>query len=906
MFDVRGEEKPNGWLQTVLIGWVARVERNPRRTLVLCFSTALICLVYSFLRLGFKTGREDLVHPKEAYYQHWKTLEREFGGESDIIVIVDGSDRARMQSAIETMARELRAHPDCFDRVCHKVDSTRLKAKGLYQLDLDELQSIERSLEPLRPLLAGGWSFFSVENILRAAKFRLTATPVRQPLDENGRQIIESSTRTLESFESMLAGGAYQSPWKSMIRHPAMGKDESEYFFSPNGKIVYLQARPLRDESSFTGTAQPVKVARQLLARVQSMYPDLNFGITGMPVLEADEMTAAQETSSKSTMWSLIGVVILFVLFFQALRHPAYAMTALLLAGCWTLGWATLTVGHLNILSSSFLVTLVGLGIDYGIMWFSRYEAFRAKGVSVEEASQRTVMTIGPGIVVGSITTALAFLSTLWSNFLGLREMGWIAGGGIFFCLFGALTVIPAFLALRPATRLKPTKEGSDDRVAIPWLTRHPEWVMASGALVVVICAWNARRVDIDYNLLHMQAAGTPAVEWEKRLIAETGSSAWYALSIAQDPDQARDLRKKFESLPQVGKVVEIASLIPADQDKKTPIIKAIHELTHRLPNASELASLGTGRSSSLLDQLKDAGRGEPRSPSDQILVDRWLHAMSAAKSRLEGIAAGQRDQVLGQFERRAVLDLLSQLKELRDVSTPQPVTAEDLPPTLVERFRGVSGHWLVQVFAGQSVWDLEPLRDFCKAVATVDPKATGKPVLSLGSLSQMIHGYYESAILAAFIVMIAVWFDFRNVRDTALAMIPVALGVLIMLGMMGMLGIDFNPANMIALPLILGIGIDYGVHVLHDSHERDERYQLRWRLAKALFLINAMTVVDFATLTTAQHWGIVSIGLVLMIGVTACLVAATIFLPALLSLMYQGQRPQLTLYRPSVHRRAA
>jgi hopanoid biosynthesis associated RND transporter like protein HpnN len=880
--------------QRALEAWIALVVRRPRFVLIAACVAAVAAILLATARLGFKTDRIDLVGHSSVQYQNWQRVRDEFGGDSDLVVVIEGSDRARIISALETLARDLAGFPQHFHKICYRARTDRLRAKGLFQLPIDDLERIRSRIEMLRPLLSGGWSFLTLENVLSATFFRLQSLAAVRPLEASGEQGLRSTVALLESLALFLEDGRlYQSPWGS-LRTEQYGsglRSDSEYFFSANGRLAFLRVAPLLDSKSFSRANKSVAIMRAQLARLRQAFPDLEFGLTGLPVLEADEMEAATYTSRNSALISIVGVTLLFVTAFRALRHPAYVVLTLILSACWSIGWVALTVGHLTVLSVSFIVTLIGLGVDFGILWLSRYEAARCVGLPPIDANLEAARCIGRGTIVGAATTALAFFATMFTGFLGLREMGWIAGCGVLFCLIGTLTALPAMLVLSGKSRIRGLDRNCDERPAFGGLARHPWAVLAGVGAAAAAVATQSPRLRFDYNLLNLQAHGIPSVEWEKRLIEETGTSAWYALSIRDSPDDVRAYRLRFEALESVGRVVEIATLIPTDQDAKRSIIEPIHAALANLPERRQVANRLQSTPNSIVARLTELANVRARAPAAmKDLVARLAAAANDAHKALERLDPLERARRLGGFERMWSDDLLTQLHTLRDSSNPEPVTVADLPPSLVERFYGRSGKWLVQVFAKSNVWDLEPLQKFCDAVSSVDPNVTGKPISALYALRQMHDGYCRSAWLASVVVVAAVWLDFKRFSHAILACIPLLLGCGVMFGAMGMLGIPINPANLVILPLIFGIGVDAGVHVMHDFRCSARPYVLPWRLSRALLLCGATTVIGFASLMVSRHNGMFSIGLVLSIGIAACSCSAMTVLPALLHLLWPGR----------------
>ena len=879
--------------------WVSHVQRFKYATILVCFASAAVALFYAATNLGFKSSRTDLIHPAEEHAQNWQRYADEFGGESDIILVVGGREEAAMISAMETIAREVTSHPKHFDKLCYRLQVDKLRAKGLYQAPLADLKAIKTRLTGIEPILIGGFDQLSLQLMAQSTLTRLSLRDESVPLDPGSKTSLLQTATLLESLHTYLSPGTvYQSPWADPMIEGANERVRKipQYFFSPDGRFAFLRVIPTEQKGNFVRSQEPVRILREILARVRPLYSELEFGLTGLPVLETDEMEAAQRGSEYSAFLSAIGVLIIFVVGFRALRHPLYAMASLGVAACWTLGWATLTVGHLNIISVSFIVTLIGLGIDYGIVWISQFEAGRALGLDSNEANIETSRTIGAGTLVSAITTAASFFTTMMTGFIGLRELGWIAGGGILFCLLAMFTLLPALLEWGAAPIAKKQIITKSERPTLGLIARWPGFFITVSCLCAVAAGVGITRLGFDYNLLHLQSRGLASVAWEHRLIEQTGTSGWYALSMANSAEEARRFTAEFAQLPSVGRVVEIASLIPADQPDKMPIIQAIHDLVAAAPKAGELVATrpdptGLAQVLGRLAQIVPAGSG-----SDQIVLQRLVSAARQADKVLRILPPAEQFRRLTQYEQLWVEDLARQLNRLREVSDPEPVTVHDLPDSLVSRFYSPTGKWAIQIFAKGSVWDMEPLEAFQKDLATIDPQITGKPIATLSSLRQMTDGFQLSAALALVIILLAVWIDFRNWAHTLLAMLPLVVGISMMFGLLGWMNVDLNPANMIALPLILGIGVDYGVHVIHDYQSSEGRYVLRWRLGKGL-LLNAMTtMLSFASLALAPHWGMVSMGIALATGVMTSTLAAMVLLPSLLAIISKNRTPAVIL----------
>ncbi|MGH7138683.1 MAG: MMPL family transporter, partial [Pirellulales bacterium] len=235
--------------------------------------------------------------------------------------------------------------------------------------------------------------------------------------------------------------------------------------------------------------------------------------------------------------------------------------------------------------------------------------------------------------------------------------------------------------------------------------------------------------------------------------------------------------------------------------------------------------------------------------------------------------------------------DLLSRLHILRSMANPQPPEVADLPQSLVQRFVGNHGHHLLKIYGRGNIWDMDALERFVKEVRSVDPRTTGNPLQAYEASLEMKSSYEQAALYALLVIMVVLLLDLRSVRFAILAALPLGLGVLQTFGLLGILEIPLNPANMIALPLLLGIGVDYGVHIIHEYREQTGRYRMSPATAVAVLVDGLTTVVGFGSLMIASHRGLQSLGRVLTLGVSCCMFTSMIMLPALLVLMSRKRR---------------
>ncbi|HVL11951.1 MAG TPA: MMPL family transporter, partial [Gemmata sp.] len=672
-----------------------------------------------------------------------------------------------------------------------------------------------------------------------------------------------------------------------------------------------LTCRPRKAAESFTPAKEANASLRAILAEVAPQYPGIALGLTGLPVLESDEMELSDADSRRASLYALAGVAVLYFAVYGGTRYPLLTITTLVVGTLWALGWATLTVGHLNILSATFAVMLIGLG-DYGVLWVARFDEARRRGESVEGALRDTALHAGPSILTAAATTGLAFFAVMLADFKAVAELGWIAGCGVLLCAASCILVMPALLVLanpdrkvggvaaggfgsvHPGTGVPGSPTIPFPAAFLPGVARRPRLALGAGTVLVAVCAVFAFRLTYDHNLLNLQPRGLDSVAWEHKLIDRAAGATWDSLSVAHSREEALAIKARYETLPEVGKVVEVASLVPADQDAKMPAVRAIHDRLAGLPAADRVpAPPGSNPAA-----VRDLADKVARLAGDDDPLSHAAHELAVAVEECPYPVAR-----LLQFDRRMSADLAAELHQLKAVSRPAPITEADVPVELRERYRGANGEYLVRAFARDSLWDYAALARFTAAANTVDPDATGKPFRTLEGLRQMKRGFEWAAVYALAAIVAVLMLDLRRVKDLLLGLFPLAVGVVMTLGVMGLCGVALNPANMIALPLIVGVGVDNGVHVLHDYRGRMKgvAYRLGAATGRGVMVAGLTTVLGFGTLMTARHAGMASLGLALTLGVTFSMLAALVWLPALLRLRDARRQTRTRGPKPAV-----
>ncbi|MEQ9406508.1 MAG: MMPL family transporter [Fuerstiella sp.] len=961
-------DKPIGFLARTLGGVVGFGARRPRLALWLMvfLGCAGVGVTASWLKL--RTSRADLLAPQKT----WETYTESFGGGADLVVVArtDEPNAPLIQSVLDDLGARLKREPEYFANVLYKIDQSSLRSKALQYLSSAELQSAIRRVDQFEPVLTQQqWDLLRVERLAGTLENQIrTATAQQKNADTAvayAERMAESLNRFLEVREDdvRINTHGFKSPWPEIvspeIEHSAQDADLA-YLMSGNRRVGMLHVNPVPDTEGLDSNARSVERLRKHLTELESEYqkaaPDLHLALTGIPVLEHDELRRSGRDMLNASLIAFLAVGLLLSFGLRGMRHPMLVLIMLVNALAVTFGIATLAVGHLNILSICFAAIMIGLGVDFGIHFVTRYLFLRQELYELQESLVLTGQSVGTGILTSALTTAIAFSSAALTGYPGLAELGIIAAGGIIVCAVLTFTFLPALIALSDEhveiDELPVPISGSFWRSAV---SGFPITAICLSLLAILAVAWNAvsvrdgsvsLKVSYDSNLMNLQDGSLNSVRAE-RTLAEADESLLYAVAIAESRDQADRLRSDLLALPSVARVTDLSSRMPlppgVEQKQLIAALKTkLQKMPTQTPNftASNPEVVGVS-----LDRLfKSLGRsGDLKASRAAELLDEFLNNFA-------GLPTHQQAAVIEAYQNLTVSALLKEFQQVKKATSVDPISLEDLPEEWRNRYLRADGErqlWLIKIFPREDVWNEAALAAFVRDIRSVAPDVTGVPVQNFDSAVRMKECYQSIAIYSlvaialfllfdflrpgqklltlvppllvvgfvgytvvqrngqlnpnllvgiyvAMVSFIATVFDFRNLRDTLIAMIPPLGGGLMLLGLMALLNVDFNPINLIVLPLVLGIGVDDGVHMVHDYRRQlmagSKSYTPSGDTVNAVLLTSLTSIIGFGSLMVSAHQGLKSVGIVLSVGVACCLLVALVLVPPLLVLVARYQ----------------
>jgi hopanoid biosynthesis associated RND transporter like protein HpnN len=853
----------------VIAAIIARlVEFSRRHAAVNALAALALTLIagwYAAGHLSIDTDIEKLLPSDLLWRQNEIALDRAFPGNADLLaIVIDGTSSDLADDAAQRLADRLAAEPELFRHVRRPDGGPFFDRNGLLYLSVKELNALSDQLVAAQPLIGS-----------------LSADPSLRGLFDTLKLFIDGATRgdfTIDKLDPTLGKIA------DVVDGVAAGKPESLSWQQvltgtkpePRDLRKFVLAQPVLDYSALEPGAKATDEIRRLTAEL-GLTPQagVRVRITGSVALDDDQFATLKKGALRSALLS-IGSVCLIL--FLGLRSPrlVIAILATVIAGLvLTGGFAALAIGSLNLISVAFGVLFVGLAVDFSIQFSIRYRDQRHRLGTLDAALAATARTIGPSLALAAASTAIGFLSFVPTPYVGVRELGWIAGAGMVIAIALNFLLLPALLAL---LRPRPEPEAIGFTQAAPldrFLKTRRFWVVAvAGALALGSIAL-LPRVSFDFDPLDLKDPNSEAMQTVFDLIRDPQTTPYTAEIVAPSLDAATALADKIGDLSEVAQVVTGASFIPTEQDKKLAI----------------LADLGLLLGPSLTPIDKQAPPSDAQVMAslaacrDALATFAAAHPDAKPTARLAaalGVALSRGPSVIPALDKALLSGLLHRLDVLGQLMQAKPVGLTDLPAELRESWIAADGEARIEVFPKGDARDPAVLKQFVTAVHRVAPQATGTPVTIQESGQLISSAFIEAGVIAVAVIIVLLVLVLRSARDVVLVLAPLLLAALMTLGVMVMIGMKLNYANIIALPLLLGIGVAFDIYFVMNWRAGLSDH-LQSSTARGVVFSALTTMCAFGSLALSPDPGSSEMGKLLAISLAMTVFCTLFILPALL-----------------------
>jgi hopanoid biosynthesis associated RND transporter like protein HpnN len=854
---------------------VGAILRWRKLAIVVLLAGAVASVWYAAHHLGVNTDTTTMISPELAWRQNFNEYREAFPArDRNLLIVIDARTPTRADAFAAKVLAELRREPDLYHSILLQGEGEFFARNGLLYLPLAQIEQLSDRLTAAQPLLGLLHARFDGAAVLDVAARTLGPEAAQAGDASAAAPLYTELTRVLDEART---AAPESLAWGKLISTGAAQQTSTR-------RLVVLQP------SVDFGKIQPAKAAidgvRAIVARLNAAEPEpVTVRLTGSVAMEHEELASVSSSAGIAGVATLLLVCGVLYIALRSWRLLAISVVALFAGLAYTAAFAAATVGHLNLLSITFVVLNVGLGADYVIHVLLRYRELVAEGRAAEPALLETMRGVGSSLLLAAFTTAAGFYAFIPTQFRGVAELGWIAGTGVFFGFLAATTLLPALVAqFASSLRVQSARTLLDPRIFVPF-NRYPRAVLGVTAVVIVASAVALRWVSFDSNPIHLRDPRSESVETLLELAASGDAQLLNLEAVAPDHATATEWASRLRGRPEIRNVITIDSLVPKDQDEKIAVLDdlqlAMGPSFAQLQQAPEDAE----RLASSLSALEKASAGRRETEP--------LHA-AVAGLRASLSAASPEDAMrrLAALDRALTEGLPAELSRLAAGLEARPFGRDALPEELASRYVASDGRELVEITPAEDVSDNAAARRFIAVARAVVPKVTGPPVVYQEASNTVVRAF-ELALVYAFTLVTAIIFlALRKWRQTLLVMVPIALSKLVTAAVAVAIGMPFNYANIIALPLLVGFGVDSGIHVVHRM-QTDTAEQLFDTSAMRAVLASGLTIVaSFGMLAFSAHVGTASMGKMLTIGLCVSVAFTLIALPAWLKVRGARARP--------------
>ena len=834
-------------------------------------STGICHYVVNNVKINSDTS--DMLSPALQFrqdYINYKKAMPAFG--PSLVIVVEAPNPDQAEDAARELAQRLRKNKDIKGPVKYLAADPFFSKNGLLYLKPQDLEELANRLADAQPLLAS----LSADPSLRGL-FNVLTLALNQM--EKGGDAPPGLHRILDHLsvvaEARAKGRSDELSWRRLISGKPGDSKIAREFIRVGIKL---------DFSSLGPAKKSMKIVRKV-AEVAALTPEhgIRVRITGGNAMATEELDSVTSGAQKAGWISLVLVALMLFIGLGSSRLVLATLITLITGLIWTAGFAIAAVGHLNLISVAFAVLFIGLGVDFGIHFVLRFREEISAGKEQAEALDQATKDLGGALTLCAAAAAIGFFSFLPTNYVGLAELGLISGVGMFLALAANFTLLPALLTVMP---FKAKLRQPLFRIVMPDVViKRFGSFLAVGALVIgVASACLIPQVRFDFNPLHLKDPTTESVQTAMDLMADPKVSPETISILVEKKETAVKLSESLPNLPEVSRVVWLKNFVPDHQQEKADVIQniaftmlSVFDTSNRKdpPGREDIKIYTEKFQERLSEAVKNKKLDKALSASARRLADALIPFTRSTKG-LKASVVDLQDAFLDRFEGRLV-----RLEQSLEAS---PFAESDIPVALHGRYVTREGRYRVEIYPKENVTNNEAMQRFVSAVQKHIPSVTGVPVVLVESGRVVLEAIAQASLTALVFICILLIVILRNIWDALLVLLPLILAAVWTVAASVIFNLPFNYANVIVVPLLLGLGAASGIHLVMRSRlGLSETALLQTSTPRAVVFSALTTIGSFGSLAVSNHRGTASMGELLMVAIGFTLLSTLVILPALM-----------------------
>ncbi len=821
---------------------------------------------YTSRHFAINTDINTLISPDLDWRKRDIQFEDAFDRERLILAVVEAPTPELTNSAAKALAEKLSGDSAHFESVQPLGSGEFYEKNGLLFLPVEEVAKTTGQLQQAAPLIEIMAGDPSIRGLTGALETGLAGVKRGQlKLDSTERPF----TLISQTVENVLNQGNATFSWRELVSDKPLTDSEKRAFIEFKPILDYQALEPGKDATdAIRQAAKDLNFEGAYQARVR---------LTGPVPIANEEYATIQDGAIRNGIGTVLVVLVILWMALHSAKIIFAVFVNLFIGLSITTAVGLMMVGSLNLLSIAFAVLFVGLGVDFGIQYSVRYRSERFKNDNLSEALAQAARRAAVPLSLAAMATAAGFLCFLPTDYKGISELGEIAGAGMLVAFVSSITVLPAMLRL-----LNPP--GESDPVGYAFLAPVDRFLedyripIIVGTLLVAVAGLPLLYfMKFDFNPINLRnpKAESIATFLDLRKDPNTGANA---INVMTNSDaDAKKIEAKLEKLPEVLRVMSLDSFVPDDQPAKLKLIAQAAKVLNPVlnPDSIDAAPSDEENVESLKGSVETLRKAAGDAKGPGAVASRRL---ADALSKLAESDQATREKAQNVF----VTPLKITLDQLKNTMQAQQITMKNLPPELVNAWRAKDGLMRVEALPKGDPNDNDTLRKFASAVLVAEPTAIGGPVSILKSGDTVVKAFIHAGIWALVVISLLLWITLRRITDVLLTLVPLLVAGAVTLEICVLIGLPLNFANIVALPLLLGIGVAFKIYYV-TAWRSGRTNLLQTSLTRAIFFSALTTATAFGSLWLSSHPGTASMGKLLALSLVTTLAAVLLFQPALM-----------------------
>lgn len=845
--------------------------RFPWLILLVFIALGGVSLHYTIRHLGMNTNTSDLLSQDLPFLKIRAQLDKAFPQDAAaIIVVVESPTPEQTAMAAHFVNQRILSEHKLFESSYIPVDNPFFKQQGFLYLSSDELDALSSKLVDAQPFIGYLSAHYHFAGLLDVIDLALEGHE-----QDLAMPLAPLLTAIDQSLLAVKSGQPHYLSWQTLLTDGRLGADQTRRLIISKPRLDFQQLLP---------AGLPMAYLRQLATEVATEFPGATVSFTGEIALEHEEMETVSHGMLISGIASLLLVCSALWIGLRSFRLLLVTFIALVVGLILTAGFAAVAIGHLNLISIAFAVLYIGLGVDFATHLCLRYQECRRQGMDTDAAILNSLDTVGRSLFLCALTTAIGFFAFVPTDFKGVSELGVISGVGIFIGLMVSLSLLPALLKLLPIKTAVLKTE-----------TRLPHWVYAfpfSHAKAIRICAvliallagLTLTQLRFDSNPVDLRDPTTQSVIAFKKLLKTQTDSPFASSALTDNLAHANELAAQFAKLPSVHQAITLSSLVAEQQEEKLEVIDNLNMIMPVQLNRFEEKPESSDVHAALL-KLNLTLQAAIAHPQKNVATD-VIQKLQQDVAEFIQYADSQPNpaEVYAQLEQSILKLLPHTMLMLRDGLTATAFGIDDIPADLRAQWVSQEGTYRVLVLPKQDLNNPENLKTFVNEILATYPHVFGLPIGDVSSGQAVVQAFIEAFSGALVMIVLILLILTRSLKTTLLVITPLLLAALLTGACNVLLNNPFNFANIIVLPLLLGMGVDSAIHIVHRLQhlETDQTELLQSSSARGVFYSALTTLCSFSSLAFNTHAGTASMGLLLAIGISLTIICSLLVLPAM------------------------